>query len=256
MNNESNFNLTGKLILITGASSGLGKASAIACANAGADLILVGRNFETLAITKSEIGNNVSVTLVQADLSKLDDVEGLSKHLNLNGNRIGGFVHAAGESITLPIKSCSSKKFHEIYQVNVVSGLLLAGQLANRQVASPEGASFVFLSSIMGFVGEPGKTIYASSKGALLGAVKSLALELAPRKIRVNAISPGVIETPMVLNSVYRKDSESYEALRSAYPLGFGQPSDVANVVLFLISKASRWITGTNIVVDGGYTAK
>jgi len=118
------------------------------------------------------------------------------------------------------------------------------------------GGSIIFISSVMGVVGENGKTMYSMTKGALISAVKSLSIELATRKIRINAISPGVVETPMSKNAIYSRNEESLDKIKSLHPLGLGQPEDVANACVFLLSDASKWITGTNMLVDGGYLAK
>ena len=128
--------------------------------------------------------------------------------------------------------------------------------LLNKLHFSEDGGSIVFISSVMGVVGENGKTLYSMTKGALISAVKSMSVELAPRKIRVNAISPGMVETPMSKNAIYSRNEESLDKLRKMHPLGFGKPEDVANASVFLLSDASRWITGTNLIVDGGYLAK
>jgi NAD(P)-dependent dehydrogenase (short-subunit alcohol dehydrogenase family) len=108
----------------------------------------------------------------------------------------------------------------------------------------------------MGVAGENGKTLYSMTKGALIAAVKSMSIELAPRKIRVNCISPGVVETPMSKSAVYSKDEDSLNRTKSLHPLGIGHPEDVANACIFLLSDASKWITGTNLVIDGGYLAR
>ncbi len=118
------------------------------------------------------------------------------------------------------------------------------------------GASIIFVASIMGIVGEVGKTAYAMSKGALIAGVRSLSLELALKKIRVNAISPGVVITPMSSSSFYSKDEERIRKIETLHPLGLGNVDDVANACVYLISDASKWVTGTNLIVDGGYTAR
>ena len=118
------------------------------------------------------------------------------------------------------------------------------------------GASVIFLSSIMGCVGENAKSLYSFTKGALISGCRSLALEYAPKKIRINVISPGLIETAINRNQPYLADPEKRLLTESLYPLGLGETNDIANTCVFLLSDASRWLTGQNIIVDGGYTCK
>ena len=118
-----------------------------------------------------------------------------------------------------------------------------------------QGGSIIFISSVMGMVGETGKVLYGMTKGALIAGTKSLALELARKKIRVNCISPGVVVSPMSENAIYSKDEKSLQRIKDLHPLGLGEAEDVANSCIFLLSDAGKWISGTNLVVDGGYTA-
>lgn len=250
------FSLENRTILITGASSGLGRAIAIACSHKGAKLVLLGRDKERLEETQQLLLQGCSSFIFTIDLLSEASVLSFGATLRELSLTINGYVHSAGITATLPLKNASAEKWHEIYQVNVVAGMMLANHIAHRQVISKDGASFVFLSSIMGSVGEPGKSIYSASKGALISATKSLALEFSSRNIRVNVLSPGMIETEMVLKGVYRQNEELYEKMKSNYPLGPGYPEDIANATVFLLSDAARWITGTNLMVDGGYTAR
>jgi NAD(P)-dependent dehydrogenase (short-subunit alcohol dehydrogenase family) len=144
----------------------------------------------------------------------------------------------------------------QFFQTNVISAVSLTKQVVKISQFSEEGGSIVFISSVMGIAGEKGKALYSMTKGALIAAVRSLAIELAPRKIRVNSISPGVVETPMSKNAIYSRNEESLNKIRTLHPLGLGQPEDIANACVFLLSNASRWITGTNLVADGGYLAR
>lgn len=118
------------------------------------------------------------------------------------------------------------------------------------------GASIVFIASVMSHVGEVGKTLYAMTKGALVSSAKSMAIELAPRNIRVNTLSPGVVKTPMSSKSAYSQNNESLSKIISKHPLGLGEANDIANACVYLLSEASKWTTGTNLIIDGGYTAK
>jgi NAD(P)-dependent dehydrogenase (short-subunit alcohol dehydrogenase family) len=148
------------------------------------------------------------------------------------------------------------EKMDEFFHANVHSAINLTRIVTKQSRKSEEGASVVFISSVMGIVGENGKSLYSMTKGALIAGARSLAIELAPRNIRVNCISPGVVESPMSKGAIYSRNEESLNKIRGMHPLGLGRPEDVANASVFLLSDASRWITGTNLIVDGGYLAR
>lgn len=250
------FSLKGKKILITGASSGIGRQCAISCSERGASLVLLGRDpirlSETLSMTNSFSKHNV----YSVDLAEYDLVASIiSTAVNKLG-KLDGLINCAGISTTLPINAMSNEKIEHYLKINVVGQMNLTRQFIRPNHIAESGGSIIFISSIMGVVGEKGKTIYSITKGALLSAVKSMAVELAIRKIRVNAISPGVVISPMSQNAVYSRDTESLKRITELHPLGLGIPEDVANVCVFLLSDASRWITGTNLIADGGYTAQ
>jgi NAD(P)-dependent dehydrogenase (short-subunit alcohol dehydrogenase family) len=253
---SNNFSLINKVIIVTGASSGIGRASAISIAKAGASVILMGRNTNRLQQTKSELPSNTPSFIIEHDFS-----EGSIPELKLN-NAIGllgpvsGMIHSAGISNTLPVRMIDDIKFRQITDINVLSGILLAKWISKPSHFNVNGCSIVFLSSVMGLVGEVGKTLYSLSKGALLAGAKSMALELAPKKIRVNCICPGVVETPMTDNAIYSQSDEARNRVIGLHPLGIGSVDDIANAALFLLSDASRWITGISLPVDGGYTAR
>jgi NAD(P)-dependent dehydrogenase (short-subunit alcohol dehydrogenase family) len=150
----------------------------------------------------------------------------------------------------------SFEKYNKIFSINVYSGFEIARIIAKKENFNSDNMSLVFIASIMGLVGNKALTGYSATKGALISGSKSMAVELAKKKIRVNCISPGFIETEM-MNSVSKKfGKEQMDKLKSEYLLGLGKPKDVANACLFLLSDASRWITGINLPVDGGYTCK
>jgi NAD(P)-dependent dehydrogenase (short-subunit alcohol dehydrogenase family) len=140
--------------------------------------------------------------------------------------------------------------------VNVIGSINMTRQVLKPGLFSEAGGSIIFISSVMGLAGEIGKTIYSMTKGALISAARSMAVELAPRKIRVNCILPGVVETPMTKGAIYSRDEESWNKIKLRHPLGIGRVDDVANACVFLLSDASRWITGSNLIVDGGYLAQ
>ncbi len=250
------FNLSDRVIVITGASSGIGQAIAIACGNRGAKLVLIGRDKGRLEETTTKLNPNCEFKLIIADLATPESVDTIVSAIKEMSVKVSGFVHAAGISTTLPLKMTVSKKMVDFFQLNVASGVEIVGKITSKQMADERGGSVVFISSVMGVNGEVGKTIYSLTKGAILAGVKSMALELASRKIRVNAISPGVVETPMVANSFYAQDPVNFERVKGLHPLGLGTVEDIANACVFLLSDGARWITGTNLIIDGGYTAK
>lgn len=219
-------------------------------------MILIARNSERLYETKSLLANQQDAEIYPLDITDYSEVESVFDNIRAENPAIHGLVNSAGISTTLPLKLSSPEKISAFLQTNVVAGINLCRLVSKKGIIHKNGGSFVFISSVMGLVGEIGKTMYSLSKGALIAGVRSLALELASKQIRVNTVSPGVIVSPMSENAVYSKSAEAREKIASLHPLGLGKPEDVANAVAFLLSDASRWITGTNLTIDGGYTAR
>jgi len=250
------FSLYGKLVLVTGASSGIGRECAVKCSRSGARVILLGRDETRLNETMGLMEQPHIHGMYSVDLAAYESVSEVIKGIVSKYGRIDGVINCAGISATLPVNAVSPGKMEEFFRTNVIGVINLTKHAIKQAHFSENGGSIVFISSVMGVVGESGKTLYSMTKGALISAVKSMAIELAPRNIRFNAISPGVVETPMSKNAVYSKDEDSLNRVRSLHPLGLGKPEDVANVCLFLLSDEARWITGTNLVVDGGYLAR
>lgn len=247
------FDLTGKRILVTGASSGIGRAVAIECSKLGAELILLGRNEERLIDTLGNL-TGVNHKYFVFEFAKNNNFEGLDELISTYG-KLNGLVHCAGITSTLPLKSISTERLQNAFETNVFGAFALTKWFTKKSVIHENGGSIVFIASVMGIVGEVGKSLYSMTKGALISGSKSMALELAPRKIRVNCISPGVVLTPMVENGVYANDEQLFQKVKDLHPLGLGKPEEIAHSVNFLLSDASRWITGSNLVVDGGYSA-
>jgi NAD(P)-dependent dehydrogenase (short-subunit alcohol dehydrogenase family) len=252
----NSFTLKEKFILVTGASSGIGKQCAITCSRMGAKVILFGRNLARLNETLESMEKPDNHLICAVDLEEYETVNERVKEIVVQNSRIDGLINCAGISTTLPLSSISSLKMEEFFRSNVIGSINLTKQVVKLSNFSEVGGSIIFISSVMGVVGERGKTLYSMTKGALVASVKSMAIELAPRNIRVNSISPGVVETPMSKGAVYSKDEESLNRIKSLHPLGLGKPSDVANACVFLLSEAGSWITGTNLIVDGGYLAR
>ena len=253
---ESIFSLKDKFILITGASSGIGRQCAITFSEYGARVALFGRDQNRLEETLGMMEQPSDHVICSVDLLEYKQIADAVKVVVNKQGLIDGVVNCAGISTTLPLNAISPGKMEDFFRVNVIGAVNLTRNALKQAHFSVNGGSIVFISSVMGVTGESGKALYSMTKGALISAVRSMAVELATRRIRVNAISPGVVDTPMSKHAVYSKDESSINRIKSLHPLGLGQPADVANASLFLISDAARWITGTNLIVDGGYSTK
>ncbi len=250
------FNLTGKHIVISGASSGIGRECAIRCAAAGATVSILGRNKERLDETLAATENPTQHATFQADLTQPGQITSTVKQLVEAKGRIDGLINCAGISTTLLMKSTSEEKLDEFFRTNVYAAFLLTKEVCQMGNFSKEGGSIVFISSVMGIIGEAGKSLYSMTKGALISGAKSLACELAHKKIRVNTVSPGAIITPINENLPHMADPEKRAALEKMHLLGLGKTEDVAYACIYLLSDASRWVTGSNLIIDGGYSAK
>ncbi|MCW5632254.1 MAG: SDR family oxidoreductase [Rubrivivax sp.] len=242
----------GRWILVTGASSGLGRAIAIELASQGCSVILGGRDPARLAATASALKGRPHVVW-PLDLSEHAAIAAGVQRLGSEVGPIYGLCHSAGTVLTRPLASSSVEVVQAQLGVNLVAGLELARAVCRRDVLHPEGGSLLFLSSVYGRAGMAGQVAYSASKGALVAAVRSLAVELARRRVRANCLSPGFVDTEMTRASL---SAERAATLKAAHPLGPGQPEDVARAAAFLLSPASRWITGVDLPVDGGYTAQ
>ena len=248
------FSLNNKTIIITGASSGIGRQCAISCSKMGASVVLVARNEDRLKSTLSEMkaGNHLYYSL---DVTSYDEIESVIQDVVLKIGKISGFIHSAGIELTLPLKMLKPIKFQEVFAVNVVSAFTISRILSKKKFID-DAASFVFISSIMAQLGQPGKIGYCSSKGALVAGARAMALEFAKRKIRVNSVLPGMIKTKMSLDLLDSLSKDSRLSIESMHPLNIGNTEDVANACIYLLSDASKWVTGTNLIVDGGYSAR
>jgi len=241
------FTLNDKTILVTGASAGIGKQIAISASEMGAKLILTGRSTEkleaTLGLLKGE-GHK----LVAADLNEENAINTLID----NCSGINGVVHSAGILKTLPFKFSNQAELQKIMRVNFEAPFVLTQQLLkNKKITA--GSSIVFISSLSGAgTVASGISMYSASKGAINASVKVMALELAFQKIRVNSICPGMVMTEMNSENNTLTPEQLLEDEKRNYPLGYGRSEDVANAVIFLLSDGSKWMTGTNMIIDGG----
>ena len=246
--------LKDKVVLITGASSGIGKQTAIFFSQQGAKVIVTGRNQERLTETFNDLQGDKHFSLC-ANLDSPDDIEKLIKSVVSEMGPLDGVVHCAGVQKTLPVKVLKESHFDEVFNANVKSAQFIAKSISKKGRFNPQGLSLIFLSSVAAVCGEPAISTYAASKAALQGLSKSLALELARLKVRVNCIAPGHVQTEMAKEFSQQLTSEQYMAIADKHPLGLGTPEDVAYASAFLTSDMSRWVTGTTLYVDGGYSA-
>jgi len=242
------FSLRGKTILVTGASSGIGRAIAVECSQMGAAVIITGRNNDRLSETFSMLeGENHQQfpcdLTIESDLLSL--VESLPK--------LDGVVSNAGISKPLVLQLAEKEDVNEVMQINLLVPIHLTRLILQHKKMN-KGASLVYISSINGNnCAYIGSSIYAASKSALTGFMKGVALELAPRGIRANCINPGMIETDLLKSGSIGE--EELEKDRLKYPLKrYGKPEEVANAVVYLLSDATKWITGSSLLIDGGYT--
>ena len=237
--------LKGKNILITGASSGIGEATAIICDSLGANLILTGRNEAALQNTAKQLKSPSKI--IVADLTKPDEINQLVKACSA----IDGLVNGAGIVKPLPVKYIRSKNITELFDANFSSAVLLCSELSTEKKFNDK-ASVLFISSISSLHPYIGGALYSASKAALEAFCRSFALENAPKKIRANVIAPALVKTKIFTETELATSDEEMKNYEAQYPLGFGEPEDVANCVAFLLSDASKWITGTTIKMDGG----
>jgi len=243
--------ISGRIIMVTGASSGLGREISILLSQLGSHVILVGRNEEQLNKTLSLMEGDKHY-IKSFDLKEVDEITKWMKAIAYETGSLSGLVHSAGISATLPLRGTSTKKLEDIMRINFTAAVNLTKAIRLKGVRA-KSVSIVYISSVAGLGGEPGLTAYSASKGALLSFCRSAAVELANEGIRINSVTPGYVMTEMGKKTKSTLSFEHFKALEAKHPLGFGTPRDVANAVAFLLADTARWITGTTMVVDGGY---
>lgn len=238
------FSLQGKNILVTGSSSGIGKSIAILCSQMGGKVYITARREDRLKETLNEMQGEKEY--IVTDLSSQEDIDALVEKLP----KLDGIVHCAGVGSTLFAKNITKDSISAVFKPNFEAPVLLqASLLTNKKIS--KAASIVFIASMAAQSPTMGNAIYSASKGALISYAKCLALELAPRKIRVNCISPAMVRTDF-LNNVDVDENEMKED-EERYPLGrYGTPEDVSGLAVYLLSNASEWMTSNNIEITGG----
>ncbi len=245
----------GKTIVVSGASSGIGRAVAIRLASAGAGLVLIGRNRERLEET-ARLATNGPCRIIELDLSRHAAIMPAIQEVSTAVGRLYGLCHAAGIVETLPLSGTTPEKLQAMMQVNYLGGMELARAVTRRDVLEEDGGAILFISGVYAIIGKPGQIAYSGSKGAVTAAARAMAIELARRRIRVNVLSPGMVRTEMTEKAFSHLTGAQIRDLEDTHPLGFGRPEDVAHAAAFLLSPESRWITAANLVVDGGCSAQ
>lgn len=247
-----------KNIIVTGAASGIGKETAVLLSELGADLLLLDTDKEGLCRTKDLLKSPAETKV--CDLTEFHLLKELVISTKNKGNILGGYtglVHCAGIPSVVPLRTLSNEIYEKVQKINVQAGVNLAKIFSGRGVYDSGCiCSIVYISSVYGIVGSAANVAYAVSKAAIVGMTKALAIELAPKKIRVNCVAPGFVKTNMA-NGVNKMFDEKYaEHVESMHPLGWGEAADIANGIAFLLSDASKWMTGAVLNIDGGFTAQ
>lgn len=241
------FSLEGKNILVTGASSGIGRGICIDCSKMGGTIHLMARNEERLNDTLSQLegcGHDIHL----ADLCNTDDISNLVDSLPI----LDGVVLCAGIIKTMPVKNITEEAITEIFNANIIGNIKLVSKLLRKKKLK-HSASIVFISSVSTFNVKVGNSLYSATKGAMNSFAKATALEVSKQEMRVNCIQPGFVPSA-ILNSGAIEEDSFLKFYAERHPLGFGTPSDIANGCIYLLSDASRWVTGSIFTIDGGYT--
>lgn len=247
--------LTGRRILVTGASRGIGRATALLAARLGARVVLSARDAERLRALAADVAaDGMTAEAAPFDMADPDGIPGWIRGLAEDGGPFHGVAHAAGIQTTRPVRSVDRAFVDSIMTVNLTSAFALVRGMRQRGCHAPD-ASMVFIASSSAVGGTPGNAVYAASKGALLSMVRSVALEVLRDGIRVNCVLPALVETDMADRFRATITADHYESIARAHPMGLGRPEDVANAIAFLLADTARWITGTSLVVDGGFLA-
>jgi len=242
--------LTGRTIMVTGASSGIGRDTAIFLSALGARVVLVARNRERLDQTQRLLEGDGHL-LETFDLSAGDRIPDWFKELTARSGPLDGLVHSAAIQGYYPLKVLKATALSEMFQVNTISAAMLVKGFQQKGCYRP-GSSIVLLTSTAAILGVPANSAYAASKAAVIALVKSLSLELVDKQIRLNCVAPGLVETEMVQRIKEATPEHLFQAMVDKHPLGMGKTSDIAYAIAFLLAPAARWIMGSTLMVDGG----
>jgi NAD(P)-dependent dehydrogenase (short-subunit alcohol dehydrogenase family) len=246
--------LAGGTYLVTGASSGIGRACASAIAALGGCVIVSGRDESRLQAAFDELAGDGHAMSVQALTDADQTAEWLSGIAETHG-ALSGVFHAAGVELIRAAKLTRQEHIDQVFGSSLFAAFGIA-RAASKKNVIVDGGSIVYMSSVAGSTGQQGMTAYSAAKAGIDGMVRSLACELAPRRIRVNSIAAGAVETAMHERLTAGAGDDAVATYERSHLLGFGEAADIANAAIFLLGDASRWITGTTLVADGGYTAR
>ncbi|GGF24071.1 oxidoreductase [Aliidongia dinghuensis] len=245
--------LSGRHVLVTGASSGIGRATAVLLSRLGARVTLTGRDADRLQQTV-EIMAGDGHRAAPFDLGAIDEIPAWLRDCAQVGGPLSGLAHCAGVQVSKPIRNADAAFMSDMFRINIASGLALARAFRQRGSAV-EGAGIVFVASASAFVGQAGNVVYCATKGAVVSAARALAVELARDRIRVNCVCPALVDTEMADRFRSTMSEAQFEEYLQHYPMGIGRPEDVANAIAFLIADTARWMTGTSLLLDGGLLA-
>ena len=247
-------NLTGRRYLITGAASGIGKATSILLSKLGAELVLADINIEGLRKTQQECES--PSYLLQMDLSDTKTIKPAMEKAVSEFGKLNGFTHIAGIPCICPLKAVTEEMVDKVYRINTYAAIELSKIISNKKFYAGEKGSIVLISSVYGVVGSAANVGYAMSKAGIIGITKALSMELVSKGIRVNCVAPGFIQTNMMGENSFRFDENYMDTLNNLHPMGLGKAEDIANGIAFLLSDMSSWMTGAVLNIDGGFTAQ
>jgi NAD(P)-dependent dehydrogenase (short-subunit alcohol dehydrogenase family) len=252
---DNPLDLGGKTILVTGASAGIGRSTALLLSRLGARVVLSGRSLDRLQETAGQM-EGAGHHIAALDLMNPNEIPAwIAEVLEVVGP-LSGLAHCAGTGPMIPLRFLRLEQLEEVMRVNFYAAAALTKEFTRKRTYQP-GASIVYVASVAGILGTPARTAYSASKGALIAFAKSAAMELAKSGIRVNCVAPSYVQTDMYEKSTASLTPEQLATLvESTQPLGLGTPLDVANVIAFLLADTGKWITGSVLAVDGGYSAQ
>ena len=249
------FQLDGRTVLVTGASSGIGKSTAVLLSQLGARVLLLARNQAKLEQTAASLegsGHRIAVF----DLARLDEISSRLAELVDQTGPLHGLVHCAGVGSLMPLRMLTMAHLDAVMRVNFQAAVALTTAFCRKPMHQAR-ASVVLVASVAGLLGVPARSAYSASKGAVIAFARSAALEMAKSGVRINCVAPAFVKTEMYADSLGALTPEQLERLiQTTQPMGLGDPVDVANAIAFLLADTGRWITGSVLAVDGGYTAQ